>query len=41
MKKLRVCNEKICDIWAYRPRVLIEGEMEVNGMWITVNIEKT
>ena len=25
MKKLRVCNEKIFDIWDYCPRVLIEG----------------
>ena len=24
----------------YQPRVLIQREMEVKGMWITVNIEK-
>ena len=41
MKEVRVCNEKNCDIWDYQPMVLIQGEMEVNGMWSTVNIEKT
>ena len=41
VKEVRVCNEKNCDIWDYQPRVLIQGEMEVNGMWSIVNIEKT
>ena len=41
MKEVRVCNEKNCDIWDYQLRVLIQWEMEVNGMWSIVNIEKT
>ena len=41
MKELRFCNEKNSDIRDYQHKVLIQREMEVNGMWIVVNVEKT
>ena len=41
MKELRFCNEKNSDIRDYQHKVLIQREMEVNGMWIIVNVEKT
>ena len=41
MKELRFCNEKNSDIRDYQHKVLIQREMEVNGTWIIVNVEKT
>ena len=41
MKELRFRNEKNSDIRDYQHKVLIQREMEVNGMWIIVNVEKT
>ena len=41
MKELRFCHEKNSDNRDYQHKVLIQREMEVNGMWIIVNVEKT